>query len=276
MALPLVREMGKLTLNKHEIQNGFALVIVNEEFKPPTERRKGAHVDREKIVNFCNLANFTVNDISGLNLSSAEKRQLKFTAEGRLETQDLTAAEMSDIFRIISKADFRPYDAFICFISSHGNVGGICGRDNNFVSLNEILRPVKICATLVGKPKLFFTQCCRGTNKDTGIVGVVPDQSYTITVPSEADILVSCSSVDGYESYRDEAEGSWFISTLTKALIDNADNMNLMDILTIVHEMVAKFEIDGWKQMPCVISTLRMAVHFEMSGATGATEAGEL
>ncbi|CAB4043425.1 caspase-3 [Paramuricea clavata] len=270
--------MARSMLNRQEICKVFVLVIVNEEFTSPYQRRFGAHRDRGNIMAFCKkYPNFTVNDISELkkfndttdgmqqNINTTE---LALTNDGKIKVDDLTAGEIENLFKAISEGDYRTYDAFMCFISSHGNLRGIVGADGNTFSVEDILGRLKTCPTLVGKPKLFFTHSCRGYMTATGVTPVcrgrvVADHGFPITIPMEADILVAFSSIDGYASYRDEEEGSWFITVLTKVLNEHAHEMNLTDMLAIVNELVSGMEYNSWKQMPCFMSTLRKVVYFK-------------
>ena len=289
----LEAEMAKLNLHTHEIRKGFALVIVNEKFKYH-RHRKGADKDKENIMNFCESARFTVNDINGLSLN--ETSVLKFNRYGKLVTDDLTAIQMKNLFKTISKGDFSSYDAFICFISSHGSGGGILGVDSETIPVQYIVdlfkpkpepksdpQPSDTYHTLADKPKLFFTQNCRGDRVERGVTIKPDDDTYgggnetetdskdetdsgkvPITIPTEADILVAYSSVDGYESHRNTEKGSWFIIKLTQVLEKHAHNMSLTDMLVIVNEAVGGMVFEkGKKQMPCFTSTLRKVVHFE-------------
>jgi hypothetical protein len=278
----LETEMANLNLYTHEIRKGFALVIVNEKFKYH-RHRKGADKDKENIMNFCESARFTVNDINGLRLSQNETSVLKFNSYGKLVTDDLTEKQMKNLFKTISKGDFSSYDAFICFISSHGGGGGILGVDGETIPVQfivDLFKPSDNNRTLVDKPKLFFTQNCRGDRIDRG-VPIGPDddggsdesdndvetdsEKVPITIPTEADILVAYSSVNGYESHRNTKTGSWFIIKLTKVLTKHARNMSLTDVLAIVNEAVARMvSRTGRKQMPCFTSTLRKAIYFKI------------
>ena len=251
-------------LQKHQIRKVFALALVNEKF-PDSEidDRDGAHADRKNIKEFCENNKITVNDFSQL--------KLKINTTD-LKTDELSAAEMGNLFKTISEGDFSNYDAFICFISSHGDSlsGEILGVDGDSIAVKLILRHLNTCSTLVGKPKLFFTQNCRGDKRDAGIRKpkgkVVADRVFSLTIPIQADVLVAYSSVHGYESYRDEEEGSWFITVLTKVLNEHINDMQLTDILAIVNDKIADMEYeDGWKQMPCFTSTLRKSVVFNIS-----------
>ncbi|CAB4033685.1 caspase-3-like [Paramuricea clavata] len=272
----LEAKMAELNLNVHKIRKGFALVIVNKEFKY-REDRNGARADRENIMKFCKNAMFTVNDIEGLKLKDTSA--LKFNHNGDLITDDLTAEEMEKFFKTISKGDFSSYDAFICFISSHGKKGAIVGSDGETIPVEYIVDLFKPNCngqyrTLVGKPKLFFAQNCRGPLKGEGVSEPGDDGGdddvesdsggVRFTVPTEADILVAYATVERYKCYRNKETGSWFILALTQVLNKHAHNMNLTDMLAVINEVVGRMESKkGKKQMSCFTSTLRKAVYFE-------------
>jgi hypothetical protein len=246
-------------LEKYEIRNGFALVIVNTTFRGRglwLPERPGAENDKKEIKRFCQNIGFTVDN-----------------------RNNLEAEEMRNVCRTISwNEDFRSYDAFMCFISSHGDEGGIYGVDGECIRIDDIARMFKGKVSLVNKPKLFFMQTCRGRNIDRGISNTQADHGalprpLTIHLPVEADVLVAYSSLDGYESYRDIEEGSWFITVLIKVLNEHAHNMKLTDVLTIVNKRVADMvTAEGKKQMPCFLSTLRKAVHFNGNVVESSTD----
>lgn len=228
---------------------GYALIIHNKYF-PNKEQplRHGSEKDVEAIENFCNLAGLTINDTDR-------------------KTKDLTATQMEELCTEISKRDFSRYKGFVCFILSHGSENGIYGTDDVTISVQEIVSKFKYNSGLVGKPKLFFIQACRGNNKDSGVdsdsqpVGRITP----LRLPSESDVLIAYSSVEGYESYRSPLAGSWFICTLMEQLKAHAHNMHLMDILTLVNQQIAGYETpSGEKQMSCQMSTLTKFVYFKI------------
>ena len=244
-------ETGKIELEKHEIKKGFGLIVVNKEFCVSSgfKNRVGADADIKNTAEFCKIAKIET-----------------------LSDHNLKASKMEKLFNTISETDFSSYDAFICFISSHGNFEGICGTDGKAIPRDKILKPFKNCTSLEGKPKLFFFQSCGGDKKDTVVRHdkVEADHANHIVHPFEADILVASSSVKGYTSYRYEKSGSVFITELTKVFKKYAHNMNLTDMLTIVNNevsgkniQVANDESDH-HQVPSFSSTLRKAVCFDV------------
>ena len=224
----------------------YAVAVVNEKFQSKRNHRHGAKVDRKNIDEFCRKAGFHVDK--------------------ELKTDDITKNEIIDLFKGLSIQDFSQYDAFVCFMSSHGNPDGVHGIDAKPISVEEIVDQFKGNSTLAGKPKLFFTQSCRGEKDDYGVIE--SDNVYRpIFHPREADILVAWSCSYGYASYRNGIKGSWFISALIDVLSKHAHDTNLTDILTMVNHEIASRKFH--KQMPCFTSSLRKAVYFEMPKSSG-------
>jgi hypothetical protein len=99
---------------------------------------------------------------------------------------DLTARDIEATLKEVASRDHTLYDCFVCCVMSHGNNGYVCGVDSGgkvyvdkFKSFFKPRRcncpdmqresryiPHKckgpIDKGLLGKPKLFFVQTCRG------------------------------------------------------------------------------------------------------------------
>lgn len=235
----------------HKITQGYALIIHNQYFQRKSDRR-GSEKDVEAIRSFCENAGITVNNTSQ-------------------KTENLTATEIDELCTEIAKRDFNRYDGFLCFILSHGSQSGIYGVDDIEISVQEIVSKFQPNPGLVGKPKLFFVQACRGSMSDEGVEtdSHRVREKIPLRLPKESDTLIAYSTVDGYESYRSCEVGSWFIITLMRKLEDHAHHMHIMDILTLVNKSVAEGETpsdekqSSKKQMPCQLTTLTKFVHFK-------------
>ncbi|XP_028410766.1 caspase-9-like [Dendronephthya gigantea] len=172
------------------------------------------------------------------------------------------------------------------------------GAKGQSVTVDELLSPFrKFNSSLVGKPKIFMIQKCRGKEVSMGIrepnalaaePSVNASASSLPSVPSEglpshpnvessgylplqADHLIAFSTSPGYVAYRDTECGSWYIDELTRALCEeygsegrrNRNPRHLVDVITHVQGMVSnriqgKFKV----QMPEFRSTLRGPIYF--------------
>ena len=91
-------------------------------------------------------------------------------------------------------------------------------------------------------------------------------------VPVHADFLISHSTVAGYYSWRNTANGSWFVQSLASVLEDYSEQKrDLLTLLTIATKRVAieyessssRQEYSNKKQTPFFYSTLRYKLFLE-------------
>ena len=163
---------------------------------------------------------------------------------------------------------------------SHGGDNGEIAAADKFYNVEELWENFlgDNCKSLIGKPKLFFIQACRGKNIDPGVSlkhkfsdELQVDSTETVNViPKLADFLVMYATAESHYSFRNNTHGSWFIQALCKEL-KNGLQENFMDILTRVNKSVAfekqsnnpnNIELDGAKQMPCIVSMLTKSIFF--------------
>ncbi|XP_069487595.1 caspase-3 [Ambystoma mexicanum] len=210
---------------------------------------------------------------SGTDMDAANLRKT-FAALG-FEVKifnDKTCKEIFDILKNVSQQDHSKKSCFVCIMLSHGEEGTIFGTDTSIPlkNLTVLFRGDK-CKSLIGKPKLFFIQACRGTELDSGIeADSGSDSSDQQRIPVEADFLYAYSTVPGYYSWRNTVNGSWFIQSLCDTLKEHGETLEIMSILTRVNRKVAyQFEsssaipsFDGKKQVPCIVSMLTKELYF--------------
>lgn len=183
---------------------------------------------------------------------------------------DLKVQEMKDKLLKVSQEDHSKHASFVCVILSHGDEGVIYGTDG-FEKLDVLTRYFKgdRCRGLVGKPKLFFIQACRGGEFDGGIETDSVEDTSSEKIPVEADFLYAYSTAPGYYSWRNTYNGSWFIQSLCEMLEKHRD-LEIMQIMTRVNRKVAyHFEssstlpgFSGKKQIPCIVTMLTKDFYF--------------
>ncbi|XP_072520368.1 caspase-3b [Salminus brasiliensis] len=183
-----------------------------------------------------------------------------------------TVSQMRQILRSASREDHSQSAMFVCVILSHGDEGQIFGTDG-YIELKELTGLFKgnLCTSLAGKPKLFFIQACRGSDLDPGIeTDSVDDAEGTHKIPVEADFLYAYSTAPGYYSWRNTANGSWFISSLCEMLAKYGRELEIMQIMTrvnhkVAHEFESSSNLPGFnamKQIPCIMSMLTKELYF--------------
>uniref|UniRef100_A0AAY4B8N9 Caspase-3 n=1 Tax=Denticeps clupeoides TaxID=299321 RepID=A0AAY4B8N9_9TELE len=233
------------------------------------------------IINNKNFERHTgMGERNGTDLD-AESAMKTFTALGykvRPPRNDLTVQKIRELFKSVSKEDHSQSASFVCVLLSHGEEGVIYGTDG-VVELKELTRYFRgdQCRSLVGKPKLFFIQACRGTGLDCGTetescieTDSVSDHSSTERIPVEADFLYAYSTAPGYYSWRNVATGSWFVQSLCSLLLAHSGHLEIMQILTRVnHKVALEFQSNSnlpgfnrMKQMPCIVSMLTKEFYF--------------
>ncbi|XP_060596493.1 caspase-7-like [Ruditapes philippinarum] len=234
-------------------RRGKAIVINNEKFKD-SPQRKGTWIDYSKICN--------------------RLQRLGFQVEGH---NDVTCNQIMAAFVNTANEDHSDADCFVGVFLSHGESNEIHGIDGvmKLSTIFELFHASR-CKGLAGKPKLFFIQSCRGEAFDDGVhLNVADAQGYVqqepeveLTIPDEADFLISYSTVDGYYSWRNAKNGSWYIQALVRVLDECGTLLEIQKLLTRVHKLVAnEFESKERsrkrrKQIPSFISRLTKDLYF--------------
>ena len=204
---------------------------------------------------------------------------LKFDVE---ILQDKSVLEIQWRLQKLSRQDFTFDDCLVVCIMTHGDVGVLWGRDNQYsVDYLTSLFTADRCPSLSEKPKMFFIQACQGRRFDKGVkIGQhrdeVDSEGQSYKIPVMADFLVMYASYPGYYSWRNSSNGSWFVQALVSVLNKNHIDMDLLSMLTMVNRKVAyeymsfseeQKDFNGNKQIPCVTSMLTKRVYFSSNAS---------
>ena len=119
----------------------------------------------------------------------------------------------------VGSSDHSVYDSFVCCVSSHGNQNGIHGSDCQLLQRNLFINPIKSCASLRGKPKLFFFQACRVPQVSADSPEeCLPEASSTLH--HDSDILIANAATEGNPAYTSPETGSWFARAIQLKFTD--------------------------------------------------------
>ncbi|XP_036359066.1 caspase-3-like [Octopus sinensis] len=238
-------------------------------------------MDREKKNLALIINNVEFDESTGMSYrqgsdrdASAIKKTLKSLHFEVIDRKNLSVKDMKQIFKDISTMEHAKYNCFVCVISTHGeNNNHVCGTDGKVKldDLVELFLPDR-CPSLIGKPKLFFVQACRGRKEDSGApmhdAGDFRVKYQNVTshkVPLGADMLLAYSTVPGFYSYRRSTTGSWFIQSLARILEKHGDRLELQQLMILVNRKVAceyQHSSTRKKQVPCVANMLMKELYF--------------
>ncbi|XP_077958231.1 caspase-3-like isoform X2 [Gasterosteus aculeatus] len=161
---------------------GTCVIINNKNFDPKTgmSPRNGTEVDAAELEKTFSKLGYEVNLV-----------------------HDQTVDQMVDLLAGVSNQNHRKSASFVCVLLSHGDEGVIYGTDGS-EKLDDLTKFFKgdRCRSLVGKPKLFFIQACRGTDRDRGVTfdADSTDGQMLQSIPLEADFLYAYSTPPGLTS----------------------------------------------------------------------------
>lgn len=205
-------------------------------------------------------------------------KQLGFAVESK---RNLTAEKMKAVFKQVAARCTAKYDALVVILLSHGTESGIYGTDGLEVDLNDILSYFdnKKCKQMLGKPKVFIVQACRGRLADYGVKDTQtffsqPDSqsltqssqftqlnSYSPKIsrwseldkdfhPTRTDMVLCFSCHTGFVSTRNEEDGSWLGASLAHHLQHESHNRHLIEIFNMVSRDVRRRKsTNGHKQV---------------------------
>ncbi|XP_068201391.1 caspase-1-like isoform X2 [Palaemon carinicauda] len=214
----------------------------------------------------------------------------KLGYEIRLYNNNPKKDELLNILKEVGQEDHNDSDSLIIVFMSHGkyeekdNKEFIFARDGEIPTskLWENFTAEK-CPSLAGKPKMFFSQACRGVNTDSGVQlrkrkgGCVADsvagRKEAYSIPVYADMLIMWATYPGLYAFRTkqyEEEKSVFVHFLTKVLNEDGDREDLASmLLRVTREVGIDYEsrslredMNNKKQIPYIGSTLMRKIKF--------------
>ncbi|NWR98030.1 CASP6 protein, partial [Motacilla alba] len=198
---------------------------------------------------------------------------------------DLKANDVQQRIYEASREDHSDADCFVCVFLSHGEDDHIYAHDDKIKiqTMTDMFRGDK-CQSLVGKPKIFIIQACRGDQHDDAVIAHdAPDNSSespvndtevdaagVYTLPAGADFIMCYSVAQGYYSHRDTIYGSWYIQDLCETLRKHGSSGEFTELLTVVNRKVSRRTVGmckdinarGKKQIPCFASMLTKKLYF--------------
>ncbi|NXS28734.1 CASP8 protein, partial [Pomatostomus ruficeps] len=241
---------GKIYKMKNN-PHGYCLILNNHIFKNPRYNREGTVQDGEAV-----------------------KRVFKWLQFETVEYMDLEGKKIYETVKEYSKKDHRNMDCFVCFILSHGEKDKIKGVDDEYVNIEDLVSffTGTNCPSLAGKPKVFIIQACQGSVGHPSVTveadssgHLQVDATPLTSIPDKADILIGMATVEDYLSFRSRRTGSVYIQSLCKKMkLLCPLHVDLAAILTEVNNEVAGRELEGFKQMPKITSTLLKRLVFEI------------
>ncbi|XP_061736288.1 caspase-6-like [Nerophis ophidion] len=179
-----------------------------------------------------------------------------------------------------AEADHSDADCFVLIFLSHGEDEHVYTHDGK-ISIQHITSLFKgdKCKSLVGKPKIFVLQACRGDKHDEPCDEVdseIKTNEVTVdacavhTLPAGADFIMCYSVAEGYYSHRETVNGSWYIQDLCEIIKRYGESLEFTELLTLVNRKVSMRtvlnskdrEAIGKKQVPCFASMLTKKLYF--------------
>lgn len=231
---------------------GFCIIINEKVFSNPIlTTRFGTEKDVERLTEV-----FTV---FGLNIRVYS---------------DLTYEQLIEKLGYYAKSIEENHSVFILIILSHGSENLIYTSDSQAVDMNtiEMIFQAEICPNLIGKPKIFIVQSCQGEKwqkilkklEDSDICcdSSIPSTSAqeVVTGPQRGDSMIAWSTVQGFASFRDKFNGSWYIQELCKELWRFGDISDLVEIFTRVNNNLRSKVHNGQFMVPSMLLSLRAKV----------------
>lgn len=191
--------------------------------------------------------------------------------------KDLYYKDIEAVFEEQSTSDHSNRDCIAFVFLTHGLENGqIYAYDKQYdmQSFFDYIVPDK-CKTLVGKPKLFFVQACRGGRRDSGVEVKYADIEFDgfggsgsnmnlFKIPIFSDFFISYSCFQEFLSYRTLQKASPYVNILCQVFKVYWKESDILTMMTLVNLNAAtKYESpEKNKFSPCFVSNLTRLLRF--------------
>lgn len=181
--------------------------------------------------------------------------------------KDLNHTEMLYYLKEILKTKVSEDDSvFMLCILSHGVKGYVYASDSVLVNMDDIQRLLEsdVAVHLHGKPKLLIIQACQvDETPKSRLVTDSPGHDYAL---KKTNFLIFWATAPELEAYRDENQGSIFIQTLCRIILEYVNKEHLCDIFFKVTDQVSIIcEKLKCKQVPIYHSTMRKKLYLKLA-----------
>ena len=172
--------------------------------------------------------------------------------------ENLTKNEFLGELDAMACEDHSRYDCFVLWLMSHGDEDFVYGTDDEKIYLDTVreLFSNSSCSSLDGKPKVFFTQACRGDGEEfVESDGPQSARAPQKTLPlserakpanqlshSRAHFLEAYSTVDGFYSYRNEKRGSYFVQCVVEVFRERVAHDDIDTMLIEVNRRLSQMQ----------------------------------
>ncbi|XP_046391688.1 caspase-6-like [Ischnura elegans] len=254
---------GRVTLNRKRSRKDENRSIR----PPPRDLNDYYNMNHNRRGIFIIISNRNVKGLPPRTGAEEEVKQLerifeKFNFEVRC-MRDLSKSEVLTEMKKVALEDHRQCDCFAMAVLTHGDeMDTLKAKEGTYYTqqLYNMFNS-KACASLQGKPKIFFFNACKGNKDDSVDSPCVRQVAYNlgnpqfykkeeiITSHTYSDFLFGYSTWEGYKSYRHQKEGSLYIRYLSEELAEGAKRGDdLTTILTrVTRRLSEKPAMDGNK-----------------------------
>jgi len=232
---------------------GLALLINIESYDNDVqEQRIGSDVDVENLSQLLKGLEFDVAVHRNLHLAAFFKVITEFCCNKMHKEADMT----------------------VVVILSHGKDGVVYASDGQSINMEYIYEFFnnRNCPNLMGKPKFFIVQACRGDRPDQGVEeeerneahgqakkrraealdGIAGDIGDVCRArPTWEDMIIAYSTIPGYASLRDHQHGTWFVQSLVEVFMTHSHDTELVDLLRMTSERLSHFTNEQGEKQTC-------------------------